>query len=169
MHVAEDLLPTNDASGAVGVVIDAGPERAREALLDADLFDVGGRKPMAGLLTAVRMVPELVRGLARGKLPSRPPKQPRLRDTAAPSADDGGGVLPGETLALGRGLLTGLMRTTTTDERARDMFRCSWTRGIGSGAHVRVHGVLEPAREIAEHEAPSVHCPPAGADRAVTA
>lgn len=50
----------------------------------------------------------------------------------------------------GRTLLTGLMRTATTDEHARRWFRRYWTLGVGSGAHVLVRGVLEQAREAAE-------------------
>ena len=53
----------------------------------------------------------------------------------------------------GRTLLTGLMRTATTDEHARRWFRRYWTLGVGSGAHVLVRGVLEQARETAEERA----------------
>jgi hypothetical protein len=213
---AEEFLPTYDVSDAVAVVVDAGTDRTWDALMEVDLIDVGRRKPLVGLLSAVRMVPELVRGVARGQLPQRPPKQLRIRDTATPAAGDGGWVLlgerPGQTLALGlvgkfwrpviayaqvdrddfrdfaepgyaktvyelsvrelpdgRSLLTGLMRTATTDEDARRMFRRYWTLGVGSGAHVLVNGVLERALEIAEHKAPSVDRPHADADRAVVA
>ncbi|MEY2512763.1 MAG: hypothetical protein QOJ89_121 [bacterium] len=51
----------------------------------------------------------------------------------------------------GRTLLTGVMRTATTDEHARRWFRRYWTLGVGSGAHVLVNGVLEQTREDAEH------------------
>jgi hypothetical protein len=50
----------------------------------------------------------------------------------------------------GRTLLTGVMRTATTDEQARRWFRRYWTFGVGSGAHVMVNGLLELTREIAE-------------------
>jgi hypothetical protein len=50
----------------------------------------------------------------------------------------------------GRTLLTGLMRTATTDEHARRWFWRYWTVGVGSGAHVLVNGVLEQARDNAE-------------------
>ena len=49
-----------------------------------------------------------------------------------------------------RTLLSGAMRTATTDQRARKWFRRYWTLGVGSGAHIVVGGVLELAREIAE-------------------
>jgi hypothetical protein len=52
----------------------------------------------------------------------------------------------------GRTLLSGLMRTATTNEHARRWFRRYWTIGVGSGAHVLVNGVLEQARDRAELE-----------------
>jgi hypothetical protein len=47
-------------------------------------------------------------------------------------------------------LLTGTMRTATTDEAARRWFGRYWTFGIGSGAHVLVGGLLGAARDAAE-------------------
>jgi hypothetical protein len=44
-----------------------------------------------------------------------------------------------------RTLLSGLMRTATTDEHARRWFRRYWTFGVGSGAHVLVGSLLESA------------------------
>jgi hypothetical protein len=53
-----------------------------------------------------------------------------------------------------RTLLSGVMRTATTDEQARKWFRRYWTLGVGSGAHILVNGVLDLTREIAEgHQA----------------
>lgn len=49
-----------------------------------------------------------------------------------------------------RTLLSGVMRTATTDEDARRWFRRYWTFGVGSGAHVLVNGVIDLAREMAE-------------------
>jgi hypothetical protein len=49
-----------------------------------------------------------------------------------------------------RTLLTGVMRTATTDEGARRWFRRYWTFGVGSGAHVLVNGVIDLVREMAE-------------------
>lgn len=198
---ADQFLPTYDVCDSVAVVVDARPARTWDALMDVDLIDVGRRKPLVGILTLVRTLPAIVRDLLRGRLPAAPPKQMRLRDTAAMPASDGGWVLlgeqPGESIALGlvgtfwrpvidfaqvdrkrfrdfaepgyaktvyelsvrelpdgRTLLTGLMRTATTDERARRMFRRYWTFGVGSGAHVLVNGVLDCAREIAERPGP---------------
>ncbi len=54
-----------------------------------------------------------------------------------------------------RTLLSGVMRTATTDEQARRWFRRYWTLGVGSGAHVVVNGVIDLAREVAEQQAGS--------------
>jgi hypothetical protein len=194
---ADDFLPTYDVSDAVGVVVDAGPAATWDALMRVDLIDVGRRRPLVGVLGAMRMLPELASHLLHGELPPAVPKELRLRDTTNAPPSEGGWVLlgerPGETLALGlvgkfwrpvieyasverddfrdfaqagyaktiyelsvqkledgRTLLTGLMRTATTDEHARRWFRRYWTLGVGSGAHVLVNGVLEQAREAAE-------------------
>lgn len=195
--IADEFLPTYDVSDSVAVVVDAGPARTWDALMEVDLIDVGRRKPLVGILTLARAVPGIVRDLLRGTLPASPPKRMRLRDTAQMPTSDGGWVLlgdrPGESIALGlvgtfwrpvinfarvdreefrdfaepgyaktiyelsvralpdgRTLLSGLMRTATTDEHARRMFRRYWTLGVGSGAHVLVNGVIDRAREIAE-------------------
>lgn len=53
-------------------------------------------------------------------------------------------------LDSGGTLLSGVMRTATTDEHARRWFRRYWTFGVGSGAHVLVNALLDVTREIAE-------------------
>lgn len=52
-----------------------------------------------------------------------------------------------------RTLLSGVMRTATTDDDARRWFRRYWTFGVGSGAHVLVNGLLDVTREMAEERA----------------
>lgn len=59
-----------------------------------------------------------------------------------------------------RTLLTGTMRTATTDEAARTWFRRYWTMGVGSGAHVLVNGVLDVTREMAERAQDAADAPP---------
>lgn len=49
-------------------------------------------------------------------------------------------------------MLSGLMRTATTDEHARRWFRRYWTFGVGSGAHILVAALLDSARRVAEGE-----------------
>lgn len=52
-----------------------------------------------------------------------------------------------------RTLLSGVMRTATTDDHARRWFRRYWALGVGSGAHLLVNGLLEVTREMAEGNA----------------
>lgn len=49
-----------------------------------------------------------------------------------------------------RTLLSGVMRTATTDEHARRWFRRYWAFGVGSGAHILVGALLGAARRAAE-------------------
>lgn len=51
--------------------------------------------------------------------------------------------------------LSGVMRTATTDEHARQWFRRYWTFGVGSGAHLLVNALLDVTREMAEQDATS--------------
>jgi hypothetical protein len=56
-----------------------------------------------------------------------------------------------------RTLLSGLMRTATTDEHARRWFRRYWTFGVGSGAHILVGALLDSARRTAEADTAGGH------------
>jgi hypothetical protein len=198
--LADELLPTYDVSDAVACVVDATPAETWTALMEVDLLDVGRRRPLVGVLGAIRVLPALASHLMHGERLPAAPERMRLRDTTSLPAADGGWVLlgerPGESLALGlvgkfwrpvityhevdretfrdfaepgyaktiyelsvqglddgRTLLSGLMRTATTDEHARHWFRWYWTLGVGSGAHVLVTGVLEQTRDHAERAA----------------
>ena len=194
---ADDFLPVYDVSDEVAIAVAADPKSVWDVLLDADLLEVGKRVPLAGVLGALRMLPELVSHLLHGERPPQAPESMRLRDLAKPSPDQGGWILlgerPGEEIAFGLvgkfwrpviqyrqvaadgfrdfdepgyaktiydlsvrplpdggSLLSGLMRTATTDEHARRWFRRYWTFGVGSGAHVLVHGLLETVRDDVE-------------------
>jgi hypothetical protein len=50
-------------------------------------------------------------------------------------------------------LLSGTMRTATTDEHARKWFRRYWSFGVGSGAHMLVNSLIDVVREDAERRA----------------
>lgn len=56
-------------------------------------------------------------------------------------------------LDANRTLLSGVMRTATTDEQARRWFRLYWTLGVGIGAHVLVNGLLDVTRDMAQQAA----------------
>ena len=58
--------------------------------------------------------------------------------------------LSARELDSNRTLLSGLMRTATTDQHARRWFGRYWTFGVGSGAHVLVGALLDSARRTAE-------------------
>jgi len=197
--LADEFLPAYDVSDAVGVVVDADVDATWHALLRADLIEVGRRKPLVGVLGALRMLPDLAAQILHGERPSAPERM-TLRDITEVPLGEGGWTLLGERateeIALGlvgkfwrpviefaavdaadfadfaepgyaktvyslsvralgdrRTLLSGLMRTATTDEHARRWFRRYWTFGVGSGAHVLVEGLLDVVREEAEARA----------------
>jgi hypothetical protein len=60
--------------------------------------------------------------------------------------------LSARRLGASRTLLSGMMRTATTDEHARRWFRRYWAFGVGSGAHILVGALLDSARRSAEGE-----------------
>jgi hypothetical protein len=198
--LVDDFLPTYDVSDAVATVVHADLATTWDALMEVDLIEVGRKRPLVGVLGAIRVLPDIVSQMLHGELPQRPPQHLRLRDTTGISLDKGGWVLLGERprdeIALGlvgrfwrpviefasvtaeqfrdfaepgyaktiyalsvrsiderRTLLTGVMRTATTDEHARRWFRRYWTFGIGSGAHILVSGLIDVTREMAEARA----------------
>ena len=196
----DELLPVYDVSDSVATLVDADVAIAWDALMEVDLIEVGRKRPVVGLLGAIRALPDLVSQALHGRLPQRPPRRMRLHDLATAPADKGGWVLlrerPRDEIAFGligkfwrpviefstvpaarfrefaepgyaktiyslsvraiderRTLVSGAMRTATTDEHARRWFRRYWTLGVGSGAHILVNGVLEVTRRTAEERA----------------
>ena len=195
--LVDEFLPIYDVSDSVATVVAADAATTWDALMQVDLIEVGRRRPIVGLLGALRALPEVVSDLLHGEPPPHTPKRLRLLDTTEISLGKGGWVLlgerPGDEIALGlvgkfwrpviafakvsaeefrdfsepgyaktiyslsvrplderRTLLSGVMRTATTDEQARRWFRRYWTFGVGSGAHVLVNGGIDVAREAAE-------------------
>ena len=57
--LAEQFLPTFDVSDELAVVVNASVAKVWTALLDADLIEVGRRRPLVGVLGALRALPEL--------------------------------------------------------------------------------------------------------------
>lgn len=199
--LVDEFMPVYDVSDGVAAVVEADLATTWAALLDVDLIEVGRKRPLVGVLGALRMLPDIVSHLLHGELPPHPPEHLRLRDLATIPLDKGGWVLLGlrerDEIALGlvgkfwrpvidfasvrsaqefvdfsepgfartiyalsvrelgprRTLLSGVMRTATTDEQARRWFRRYWTFGVGSGAHLLVHGLLDVTREMAEERA----------------
>ena len=153
MVFADEFLPVYDVSDEVATVVAAEPHGVWEALLDADLIEVGRRTPLAGLL-GERLGEEIALGLVgkfwRPVIEYAHVPADRFRDFGEPGYAKTVYALSVRPLADGRSLLSGLMRTATTDEYARRWFRRYWTFGVGSGAHILVHALLEMVRETAE-------------------
>ena len=154
MMFAEEFLPVYDVSDEVATVVAAEPHAVWEALLDADLIEVGKRTPLAGLL-GERPGQELALGLVgkfwRPVIEYAQVPAERFRDFHEPGYAKTIYALSVHPLGGERSLLSGLMRTATTDEHAHRWFRRYWTFGVGSGAHILVHALLEMVREMAEH------------------
>lgn len=197
--LVDEFLPVYDVSDRVATVVDADSATTWEALMEADLIEVGRKRPLVAVLGGLRVVPEIVSHLVHGEPPPRAPKHLRLCELAGGPTGSGSWVLLGEraqeeialglvgrfwkpviefaavpaadfrsfgapgyaktiySLAVrpvdgGRTLLSGEMRTATTDEHAKRWFRRYWTLGVGSGAHVLVNGLLDVTREAAEQK-----------------
>ena len=93
---ADDFLPVYDVSDEVATVVDADSQTVWEALMDVDLLEVGKRVPLAGVLGALRMLPEIVSHLLHGERPPRAPESMRLRELAEMPAEQGGWIFLGE-------------------------------------------------------------------------
>jgi hypothetical protein len=94
--IEDELLPAYDVSDAVAVVVQADAARTWDALLEVDLIELGRRRPLIGMLGAMRALPELVGQLAHGEPPSRAPERITLRDMSALPREQGGWVLLSE-------------------------------------------------------------------------
>jgi hypothetical protein len=103
--LVDDFLPVYDVSDAVVTVVHANVATTWDALMEVDLIDVGRKRPLIGVLGAIRILPDIVRHVLHGELPQRPPKHLRLRETAKLPPGDGGWVLlgdrAGDEIALG--------------------------------------------------------------------
>jgi hypothetical protein len=101
----DDLLPIFDVSDEIALVIEADTATTWSALMDADLIEVGRRRPVVGLLGALRALPELASHLLHGEQLPAMPERLTLRDTTELPMSGGGWILlaerPGEEIALG--------------------------------------------------------------------
>jgi hypothetical protein len=104
-EIADDFLPVYDVSDAVATVADADRESVFGALLDVDLLKLGREAPVVGMLSALRMLPDVVGHLLHGEPPANPPQSMRLRDMTSIPMNEGGWILlgerPGEEIGLG--------------------------------------------------------------------
>lgn len=93
--LVDEFLPTYDVSDAVATVVNADAATTWNALLEADLIDVGRKRPLAAVLGALRMVPDTLSHVLHGELPKAPARM-RLRDLPQIPMQNGGWVLLGE-------------------------------------------------------------------------
>jgi hypothetical protein len=102
---ADDFLPLFDVSDELAVVVSADPAVTWEVLMDTDLIELGRRRPLIGVLGALRVLPEIAGHLLHGEPQSQPPERLTLRDMAQLPADAGGwamlGERTGQEIALG--------------------------------------------------------------------
>jgi len=94
--IVDDFLPIYDVSDAVATVVEADLATTWDALMEVDLLDVGRRRPLVGMLGALRILPDIVSHLLHGEPPPAAPRHLRLRDTVTLPQDQGGWILLGE-------------------------------------------------------------------------
>lgn len=94
--LVDTFLPIFDVSDAVATVVNADLSTTWSALMDVDLSDVGRQQPMVGILSAIRILPDVVSRALHGELPPSAPAQLRLRDTTTLPMKNGGWVILGE-------------------------------------------------------------------------
>ena len=58
--LVDDFLPVYDVSDAVATVVHADLVTTWDALMEVDLIDVGRKRPLIGLLGAIRILPAMV-------------------------------------------------------------------------------------------------------------
>ena len=88
--LVDDFLPTYDVSDAVATVVHADVATTWDALMEGDLIAVGRKRPLVGVLGAIRVLPDIVSQMLHGELLQRPSQHLRLRDTTSISLDKGG-------------------------------------------------------------------------------
>lgn len=71
--LADEFLPSYDVSDEVATAVAADTETTWDALMDADLIEVGRQRPLVALLGAVRVLPDVVWQRLHGSI-HRPPR-----------------------------------------------------------------------------------------------
>jgi hypothetical protein len=103
--LSDEFMPIYDVSDGVATVVGANVGSTWQTLLDVDLIEVGRKRPLVGVLGAIRILPEVLNQLLHGSVPSSRPGRLRLRDLEQVPLDQGGWVLlgqrDGDEIALG--------------------------------------------------------------------
>jgi hypothetical protein len=93
--LVDEFLPVYDVSDAVATVVNADVATTWDALMNADLIEVGRKRPLVAALGLARILPDIVNHLLHGQLPPNRPESVRLRDLTTIPLDKGGWVLLG--------------------------------------------------------------------------
>lgn len=93
--LVDDFMPIYDVSDSVATVVAADFTATWDALMSVDLIEVGRRRPLVGVLGAIRGLPELAVNLLRGKGLSQPGSLTLKNLTTLPP-DQGGWILLGQ-------------------------------------------------------------------------
>ncbi len=103
--LVERFLPAYDVSTTIAVRVAADSARTWQALHEADLIEVGKRRPLVGLLGGIRALPEIASTVVRGEKSAPMPERLTLKDTTMPQFGAGAWIFLGEQpqreLALG--------------------------------------------------------------------
>lgn len=94
--LVDEFLPVYDVSDELAKVVEADARTTWDALMDADLIEVGRQRPLVALLGAVRVLPDLVWQRLHGEHPPAAPDRLTLRDTTTLPMSGGGWVMLGE-------------------------------------------------------------------------
>jgi hypothetical protein len=94
--LADEFLPVFDVSDEVAVVVAADAATTWRTLMNADLIQVGQRRPLVGVLGALRALPEIATHLLRGQRPPEAPDRLTLRGMTQLPGSRGGWILLGE-------------------------------------------------------------------------
>jgi hypothetical protein len=94
--LVDDFLSTYDVSDSNATVVHADLATTWDALMEVDLIEVGRKRPLVGVLGAIRALPELVAKTLHGARAELGPDKIRLRDMSSIPPDHGGWVLLGE-------------------------------------------------------------------------
>jgi hypothetical protein len=94
--LVDEFLPVYDVSDEVAEVVDADAATTWQTLMSTDLIAVGQRRPLVGVLGALRALPEIATHLLHGERPPDAPERLTLRDTTELPANRGGWILLGE-------------------------------------------------------------------------
>lgn len=92
----EKFLPAFDNSDELAVLVHADRETTWNALLNVDLLEVGRAHRMAGVLGAIRMLPELAVGLVHGETPGQMPESMKLGELGSEATGNGEWAMLGE-------------------------------------------------------------------------